>query len=154
MSTSDELQTKITEYANFISQTLQPQLQSAVDAKEAIEKDISEYVQLRNRLQRLENQMDNIKTKPIEALVDLVHGAIYSKAIISNPRSLYVDVGLGFMVEFTLSEALIFIDKRVKYLEEEVLNHRARVAEKIASDVENALELLEELGADIPERDT
>lgn len=154
MSTSDELQTKITEYANFISQTLQPQLQSAVDAKEAIEKDISEYVQLRNRLQRLENQMDNIKTKPIEALVDLVHGAIYSKAIISNPRSLYVDVGLGFMVEFTLSEALIFIDKRVKYLEEEVLNHRARVAEKIVSDVENALELLEELGADIPERDT
>ena len=154
MSTSDELQTKITEYANFISQTLQPQLQSAVDAKEAIEKDISEYVQLRNRLQRLENQMDNIKTKPIEALVDLVHGAIYSKAIISNPRSLYVDVGLGFMVEFTLSEALIFIDKRVKYLEEEVLNHRARVAEKIVSDVENALELLEELGANIPERDT
>ena len=154
MSTSDELQTKITEYANFISQTLQPQLQSAVDAKEATEKDISEYVQLRNRLQHLENQMDNIKTKPIEALVDLVHGAIYSKAVISNPRSLYVDVGLGFMVEFTLSEALIFIDKRVKYLEEEVLNHRARVAEKIASDVENALELLEELGADIPERDT
>ena len=157
MSSANELQNKIKEYANFISQTLQPQLQSAVDAKEATEKDISEYAQLRNRLQHLENTIlseGGTKTKPIEALVDLAHETLYCKAIISNPRSLYVDVGLGFMVEFTVSEALAFIDKRVKYLEDEVLNHRAGVAEKVANDVENALELLEELGAQIPERGT
>lgn len=157
MSSANELQNKIKEYANFISQTLQPQLQSAVDAKEATEKDISEYAQLRNRLQHLENTIlseGGTKTKPIEALVDLAHETLYCKAIISNPRSLYVDVGLGFMVEFTVSEALAFIDKRVKYLEDEVLNYRAGVAEKVANDVENALELLEELGAQIPERGT
>jgi type IV secretory pathway VirB4 component len=54
------------------------------------------------------------------------------------------------MVEFTLSEAILFVDKRVKYLEDEVLKHRASVAEGIARDVENALELLEELGAEMP----
>jgi len=42
---NNELQVKITEYSNFISQTLQPQLQSAVDAREETEAEISEYVQ-------------------------------------------------------------------------------------------------------------
>lgn len=56
------------------------------------------------------------------------------------------------MVEFTLPEALSFIDKRVKYLEDEVLKHAKSAAEGIAKDVENALELLEELGAEMPER--
>ena len=54
------------------------------------------------------------------------------------------------MVEFALSEAIIFIDTCVKYLEDEVLRHRASVAEGIARDVENALELLEELGTEMP----
>lgn len=155
MSTANELQDKIKEYAKFITQTLQPQLQTAVEAKEATENDISEYMQLRNKLQHLENTINSEassgeKSKPIEALVDLAHESVYCRAIISNPRTLYVDVGLGFMVEFTLSEALMFIDKRVKYLEDDVLKHRAGVAEGIAKDVENALELLEELGAEMP----
>ena len=154
MSTNSDLQDKIKEYADFITKTLQPQLQSAVEAKEATEKDVSEYIQLRNRLQNLENTLDSDaaagqKSKPIEALVDVAHETVYCRAIISNPKTVYVDVGLGFMVEFTLSEALSFIDKRVKYLEEEVLSHRAGVAEGIAKDVENAVELLEELGAEI-----
>ena len=155
MSTANELTSKIKEYAAFITETLQPQLQTAVEAKEKIEKDISEYAQLRNRLQNLSNTLNSqaangIKSKPIETLIDLAYEEIYCRAVISNPKTVYVDVGLGFMVEFTLPEALTFIDKRIKYLEEEVLSHRAGVAEGIAKDVENALELLEELGAEIP----
>lgn len=155
MSTTNELKDKIKEYADFITQTLQPQLQSAVEAKEATEKDVSEYIQLRNKLQNLENTLnshaaDGVKTNSIEALVDLAHETIYCRAVISNPKTVYVDVGLGFMVEFTLSEALCFIDKRVEYLEKEVLSHRAGIAERIAKDVEDALELLEEFGAEMP----
>lgn len=155
LATTNEMHNKIQEYAKFITQTLQPQLKTAVEAKEATEKDISEYMQLRNRLQHLESTINSDvssggKSKPLEALVDLAHESIYCRAIISNPRTLYVDVGLGFMVEFTLSEAILFVDKRIKYLEDEVLKHRASVAEGIARDVENALELLEELGAEMP----
>jgi prefoldin subunit 5 len=158
MSTTSQLHDKINEYASFITNTLQPQLQTAVEAKEATEKDLKEYLELRNKLQHLENMLNcevtvGEKSKPIETLVDVAHQTIYCRAVISNPRTLYVDVGLGFMVELTIQEALTFIDKRVKFLEEEVLRHRTSVVEGIAKDVENALELLEELGAEIPVRD-
>lgn len=166
MSTNnDTLQDKITEYATFLSQTLQPQLQRAVEAKESTRKDISEYVQLRNTLQHLQNthttdssshdnnnNNNNDQYKPIEALVDVAHETVYCRTVIANPRTLYVDVGLGFMVELTVPEALSFIDKRVAYLEKEVLKHREDAAEGIAKDVEDALDLLEELGAELPER--
>ena len=165
MSTNnDTLQERIKEYATFLSQTLQPQLQLAVEAKESTRKDISEYVQLRNTLQHLQNNHttnsssdDNNNNndgqyKPIEALVDVAHETVYCRTVIANPRTLYVDVGLGFMVELTVPEALSFIDKRVAYLEKEVLKHRENAAEGIAKDVEDALDLLEELGAELPER--
>ncbi|KAL3795015.1 hypothetical protein HJC23_006336 [Cyclotella cryptica] len=169
MSSTNELHEKIKEYASFISQTLQPQLQAAVDARDATDADMSEYTQLRNKLQYLENEigldhssssMEGVggqpsakNCKPLEALVDICHETVYCRAVIPNPRTVYVDVGLGFMVEFTLQEAIGFIEKKLKYLDE-VLKHRASVAEGIARDVENALELLEELGAEIPDRET
>lgn len=168
MASTKELHEKIKEYASFISQTLQPQLQTAVDARDATDADISEYTQLRNKLQYLENEIKSDLSssstgestqssakncKPLEALVDISHGTVYCRAVIPNPRTVYVDVGLGFMVEFTLQEAIGFIDKKLKYLDE-VSKHRASVAEGIARDVEDALELLEELGAEIPDRDT
>lgn len=162
MAATNEIQAKVKEYATFISQTLQPQLQSAVDAREATEADISEYVRLRNKLQYLENtikasvgggaQSSINQCNPLEALVDVSHATVFCRAVIPNPRTVYVDVGLGFLVEFTLYEAIQFIDKRLKYLEEEVLEHRVSVASRIAKDVEDALDLLEELGAEIPGR--
>jgi len=169
MSTNNNtLQDKIKEYATFISGTLQPQLQLAVEAKESTERDISDYKQLRNTLHHLKNSNTTINNnsssdsnknnnnneqyKPIDALVDVAHDTIYCRTIIANPRTLYVDVGLGFMVELTVDEALSFIDKRVAHLETGVLKHQKSAAEGIAKDVEDALDLLEELGAELPER--
>ena len=85
------------------------------------------------------------KCSPLHAVVDISHGAIFCNATIPNPRTVYVHIGLGFHAEFTLQEAISFIDRRLEYLEKEVLKHRSAVAEVIAKDVEKALELLEEL---------
>jgi prefoldin subunit 5 len=70
---------------------------------------------------------------------------LFCNAQISNPRTVYVDVGFGFHVEFTTKEAIVFIDKRILYLQNQVLKHRSAVAMSIAEDVEKALELLQEL---------
>ncbi|KAL7466522.1 hypothetical protein ACHAXS_006819 [Conticribra weissflogii] len=222
---SEELKEKIIEYGTFISQTLQPQLKTAVDAREETEKEISEYAHLKNRIQCILNEWDdndvdrgdgrhidqendgeeesndNLKTdeehgvgsvlgdddgasptsatssrknntmensnkpnqsnttgkinkngkkhKPLKLHTDICHSTIYCQASIPNPRTIYVHIGFGFHAEFTLEEAMQFIDRRLRYLEKEVLVHRMEVARGVAEDVERALELLEELGGEM-----
>ncbi|KAL7537828.1 hypothetical protein ACHAXR_008112 [Thalassiosira sp. AJA248-18] len=159
MTTTNELRGKITEYGNFISQTLQPQLQTAVDAKEGTEAEISEYVQLQNKLRDVETAIISIggnssssssskkeSDASINTIVDIAHATIYCNATIPNPRIVYVNVGFGFHVEMTLREAISYIDKRVEHLEKNVLRHHSKTAATIAGDVEDALELLEEMG--------
>ena len=154
MSSTNELRGKITEYGNFISRTLQPQLQTAVDAREETEAEISEYAQLQNKLRQLDESKitdSSSDASIINAMVDIAHATVYCNATISNPRIVYVNVGFGFHIEMTLPEAIAFIDKRIDYLEKDVLKPRCDVAGTVAKDVENALELLEELGEDLAE---
>mmetsp|Transcript_28367 Transcript_28367/g.59135 ORF Transcript_28367/g.59135 Transcript_28367/m.59135 type:complete len:167 (+) Transcript_28367:186-686(+) len=157
MGASNELRSKIAEYGNFISRTLQPQLQTAVEAREETEAEISEYAQLQGKLRQIEKAIvidPNTKSKSvasINTIVDISHAAVYCKASISNPRTIYVNVGFGFHIEMTLPEAILFVDRRMEYLGRDVLNHRSEVAMTVAKDVENALELLKELGEELEE---
>lgn len=147
--TDSDLQNRVNEYSSFITKTLQPQLEQAVTAREETEAEICEYAKLRNQLQMM---LDNTSSeeasgalKPINTIVDISHQRLFCNAQISNPRTVYVDVGFGFHVEFTTKEAIAFIDKRILYLQNHVLKHRSAVAMSIAEDVEKALELLQEL---------
>lgn len=146
-STKNELQQQITEYSNFITKTLQPQLQSAVDAREETDSEIAEYRLLQSKLQQIQINTDAMKGSSINTIVDLAHQTIYCKANIPNPRIIYINIGF-FHVEMTIPEAITFINKRVQYLEQCVLKHRVENAVMIAKDVEKSLELLDELGLD------
>lgn len=160
---NDDLKCKIAEYGNFISQTLEPQLRNAVMEREKTEDEINDYIQLQNGLRQLllEQQQqrhhqpgsssleeNHQSTKQLNGLVDIAHSTIYCNVSIPNPNIIYVDVGFGFHIEMTISEAISFIDKRVHFLEKTVLKHRLDVAKRVAKDVEDALELLEELGGE------
>ena len=70
-STNNELQQQITEYSNFITKTLQPQLQSAVDAREETEAEIAEYRLLQSKLSVINT--DAMKGSSINTIVDLAH---------------------------------------------------------------------------------
>ncbi len=144
---SDPLQQKVAEYSSFITNTLQPKLQLAVNEREETEAEICEYAQLRNKLQMIEAESDasaSASATPINTLVDIAHQSIFCNATISNPRTVYVHTGFGFHVEFTIQEAVEFIEKRILFLQNYVLKHRVEVAMGIAEDVEKALEILEE----------
>lgn len=147
MSTTTNLRgQKITEYSNFINHALRPQLQKAVDEREETEGEISEFLQLQTKLKLLVERDTRMK---IDMIVDICHGAIYCNATIPNPRTIYIDVGLGFHVEMTLHEAILYIDKRVNHIEKNILKHRVKVAATVAKDVENAIKLMEELGVEL-----
>lgn len=162
---NNELKCKITEYGNFISQTLEPQLRNAVVEREKTEAEINDYIQLQNGLRQLllkqqqqqqqgssslndNNNNNHTTSTQLEGLVDIAHSTIFCNVSIPNPNIVYVNVGFGFHIEMTIIEAISFIDKRVDYLEKQVLNYRMDVAKKIAKDVEDALEFLEELGGE------
>mmetsp|Transcript_7889 Transcript_7889/g.13045 ORF Transcript_7889/g.13045 Transcript_7889/m.13045 type:complete len:155 (-) Transcript_7889:23-487(-) len=145
MSDSGQLQQKVAEYSSFITNTLQPKLQLAVNEREETEAEICEYAQLRSKLQMIEAESDgSASAEPINTLTDIAHQSIFCNAIISNPRTVYVHTGFGFHVEFTIKEAIAFIDKRIIFLQNHILKHRVEVAMGIAEDVEKALEILEE----------
>jgi hypothetical protein len=158
-----DLRRQISEYGTFVERTLRPQLQTAVEDREETEGEISDYLLLRDELLRLllppvadpttggsGNEAASSSSSPIiRAVIDISHASVYCDVVVPNPRTIYVDVGLGFHVEMTPTEAVSFVDRRVEYLEKNVLRHRLEVASTVARDVENALELLEELGGEL-----
>ena len=84
------------------------------------------------------------KKNPTKHCFTNAHQSIFCNATISNPCTVYVHTGFGFHVEFTIQEAVEFIEKRILFLQNYVLKHRVEVAMGIAEDVEKALEILEE----------
>ena len=84
------------------------------------------------------------------ALVDLGCELAYCHAKVDNPNIIFVDIGLkGIHVEFTLEEAIVFIDKRMEFLERNVLPKHVEKAKTVAGHLEDALSLLESLGKEM-----
>ncbi|XP_011203912.2 protein UXT [Bactrocera dorsalis] len=96
--------------------------------------EIMEYVQLKNTLEALnENSDGSFKTQ-----MD-IGGNMFMEAKVDNPsNSVLVDVGKGYFVEFTLEEALKFLEFKVKVLTNECNVLREESVKK-RSDIKLAL---------------
>jgi len=153
-----EVEDKIAEYTKFVQDVLQPQLQIAVDAREYVENEIAEYEELLQELHTIfkrytpsasnthdEDYVELKSATPLESLVDLGHKIAYCRAIVNDPTTIFVNVGFGFHVEFTLKEALEFIPRRINYLKQNVLIPKADKAREIADHFKNSLFVLERL---------
>jgi len=144
----DELRNKLEEYSNFIDKTLHPQLQKAVSSREEVEAEIAEYQELRDKIGFLQSRKRESQ-QPLESLVDLGHKTAYCRAIVDDPQTIFVHVGMGFHAEFTLEEAIAFIDKRLQFLENRVLSDRLKKAKTVASHLESSLLILETLAKEV-----
>mmetsp|Transcript_7549 Transcript_7549/g.15175 ORF Transcript_7549/g.15175 Transcript_7549/m.15175 type:complete len:163 (+) Transcript_7549:163-651(+) len=142
-----DVRTKIDEYSSFINTTLRPQLESAVKAREDVERDIKEYESLQSKLcEMTRKKSESAEKVPMETLADLGHELVYSNAVVDDPGRIYVHVGMGFHVEMTIEEADAFVKKRIKYLENELMEHKTHRATTIAVHIEETLLVLQELG--------
>jgi len=159
--TLEEMSDKRDEYTTFIERTLRPQLQIAVSNREETESEIEEYQALRSNLTTLlkkqqqqqqqqqqlehENHDDSTKKNELESLVDLGHGIAYCRAIVPDPSTVFVHVGMGFHVEFSLDEAVRFIDRRVSYLKDDVLADLVKKATTVGNHLRGVLDIMETL---------
>jgi|EP00979_Chaetoceros_neogracilis_P018747 prefoldin alpha subunit len=142
--TQEELREKLNEYINFIDHTLHPQLKVAISQREETESEMREYQELQHNLELFKDG----KMKDV-TMVDLGHKLMYCQAKITDCNHVFVSIGMGFHAELTIDEALVYIKRRMNFLNREKLSKRVDKARDIAAHMEKSLEILDSLGDEI-----
>ncbi|KAI7908131.1 Prefoldin subunit-domain-containing protein [Cokeromyces recurvatus] len=138
-TTKQDLNALIKKYDEFITNKLKPSLKSELDERDAIFNTISEYEKLKVQIETIEqNDLKDLKT-----MVDL-GSQFYVQAHIPDTKYIYVNVGFGFHVQFTLKEAKEFIEKKEEHLQRLADKHTAE-ADKIRAHIKMALEAISEI---------
>ncbi|XP_025886870.1 uncharacterized protein [Solanum lycopersicum] len=129
-------QEKVRRFEEFIDRRLKPDLVHA----------IAERSDLRRNIENLEkNNVTNLKT-----LVN-IGSEVYLQADVPDTTRIFVDVGLGFHVEFTWSEALNYISAREEKLARQIEEYTRLVA-SIKAQIKMVCEGIRELLQIPPER--
>ncbi|KAF5443381.1 hypothetical protein F2P56_035940 [Juglans regia] len=106
-------QEKVQRYEEFVDKRLKPDLVKA----------IAERSDLRRNIENLEkNSVTSLRT-----MVNL-GSEVYMQADVPDTQRIFVDIGLGFHVEFTWSEALNFISLREEKLARQIEEYTRLIA--------------------------
>ncbi|XP_029127935.1 protein UXT homolog isoform X2 [Cajanus cajan] len=100
-------QEKVQKFEEFVDKRLKPDLLHAISQRDKVFEQQKIFADLRRNIENLEkNSVTSLRT-----LVNL-GSEVYLQAEVENTQHIFVDVGFGFHVEFTWSEALNYIEKR------------------------------------------
>ncbi|KAF9417835.1 hypothetical protein BGZ94_009855 [Podila epigama] len=136
---ASSVQEKLARYETFVNETLKKDLQDALDARNVIYDQISEYLKLAKDIEIIKsNGLKEMKTQ-----VD-IGSNFYVQAKIPDTQYIYVSVGFGFYTQLTLDEALTFISKK-----ETQLNKKAEVYTQKASKIRAHIKLVLEAMAEV-----
>lgn len=129
---------KMKEYSTFVDEMLQPKLQEARAALAKTQQEFNEYSDLQNQLRELPESSANVKD------VDLGHGKVFCNAQRDASETVFVHVGFGFHVEFTVSEATDFVDERLNFLQQ-VMDSKSANVQQVQEHIASSAYILEEL---------
>ncbi|KAK6177749.1 hypothetical protein SNE40_015791 [Patella caerulea] len=132
---------KILAYEQFLNETLREDLKKVLEARDEIHKQMSDYLQLKTVIERL--QETKLTDDVLKTQIDMGNN-FYVEAKVPDASRICVAVGYGFFVEFTLDEAVKFIDKKNKRLTERS-NNLTNDAAKIKANIRLVLEGLREM---------
>ncbi|KAL2521081.1 Prefoldin chaperone subunit family protein [Forsythia ovata] len=120
---NSERQEKVGRFEEFIDQRLKPDLVHAIAERDKVFEQQKIFSDLRRNIENLEkNSVTSLRT-----LVNL-GSEVYMQADVPDTRHIFVDVGLGFHVEFTWSEALKFISARDEKLARQIEEYTRLIA--------------------------
>ncbi|XP_008559225.1 protein UXT homolog [Microplitis demolitor] len=125
MATNSNALKKIPQFERFINDVLKNDLKKFEEKLDAKNTDLAEFIQLKSLITTLKNNEFNesgFKTK-----VDLGNN-FFVQARVDDASKIFIDVGLGYYVEFSLDEALLLINVRIKLLELQINNLRKEIA--------------------------
>lgn len=114
---------KVKKFEEFIDRRLKPDLVKAIAERDKVFEQQKIFSDLKRNIQNLEkNSVTSLKT-----LVNL-GSEVYMQAEVPDTQHIFVDVGLGFHVEFTWSEALHYISAREERLAKQIEEYTQLIA--------------------------
>ncbi|WJX57325.1 hypothetical protein P8452_42897 [Trifolium repens] len=136
-------QLKIQKYEEFVDKRLKPDLLHATAQRDKVFEQQKIFTDLRRNIENLEkNSVTSLRT-----LVN-IGSEVYVQAEVPNAQHIFVDIGMGFHVEFTWSEALNFIEKREEKLARQIEEYTQLIA-SIKAQIKLVCEGIREL-LDLP----
>ncbi|KAM9955932.1 hypothetical protein ACTFIW_002140 [Dictyostelium discoideum] len=109
-------------YETFINETLNVDLNKSIEDREKVLENLENYLELKSNIELLiENKMDSMKT-----MINL-GSECYVKARVQDTSYIYVDIGLGIHVKYTLEEAIKFINEKETFLNKTVENQTKKI---------------------------
>jgi prefoldin subunit 5 len=148
----DEIRNKIEEYCHFLHRVLRPQYEDALHVEHVIQCEIEEYETLQRKIQNL--RTTSLQTSERTVLVDLGHETVYCHATYNDDtrneeQKLFVDVGMGLFIEFTLVEAFNFIEKKLHFLKLQKLPKRAAKCQEMKRHMIESELILDQLALEL-----
>ncbi|KAL3840548.1 hypothetical protein ACJIZ3_025139 [Penstemon smallii] len=106
-------QEKVRKFEEFVDQRLKPDLVHAIAQRSDLRRNI-----------------ENLEKHSVTSLRTMVNlgSEVYMQADVPDTRHIFVDVGLGFHVEFTWSEALNFIAVKEEKLSRQIEEYTRLIA--------------------------
>lgn len=145
----EETRIKIEKYEKFVNDKLRTDLQRVLDEQDAIYTEIAEYLKIKETLEKLtltqtnDEQNKKAKLRSFTTKVDLGCN-FYANAQITDPSKIFIAIGYGFFLEMTHPEALKFIEKKNKVLNNSADELRVKGCE-IKANIKFVLEGLKEI---------
>ncbi|KAK4263503.1 hypothetical protein QN277_028902 [Acacia crassicarpa] len=116
-------QEKILKFEEFVDQRLKPDLVRAIAERDKVFEQQKIFSDLRRNIENLEkSSVTSLKT-----LVN-IGSEVYLQAEVPDTQHIFVDIGLGFHVEFTWSEALNYITQREERLKRQLEEYTQLIA--------------------------
>lgn len=126
---STNINQKVLQYEEFIDKRLKKDLEAVYKAQEEVYSKINEHMQLKTTIIQLKKSRNVDEKKDLKTMVDIGNN-FYCQASVPDTSMINVAVGYGFYVQFTLDEALVFIEKKCV-----VLNNSAEKLSKEAAKI-------------------
>ncbi|KAG8493154.1 hypothetical protein CXB51_010510 [Gossypium anomalum] len=157
-------QEKVQKFEEFVDRRLKPDLVHAIAERYELTTDkifdqqkiffVSVYFDTFSCSSDLRKNVENLEKNSVTSLRTLVNlgSEVYMQAEVPDTQRIFVDVGLGFHVEFTWSEALKFISLREEKLERQIEEYTRLIA-SIKAQIKLVCEGIREL-LQIPEEKT
>ncbi|ESW34655.1 hypothetical protein PHAVU_001G169600 [Phaseolus vulgaris] len=116
-------QDKVRKFEEFVDKRLKPDLIHAINQRDKVFEQQKIFADLRRNIESLEkNSVTSLRT-----LVN-IGSEVYLQAEVPDTQRIFVDVGFGFHVEFTWSEALNYIEKREEKITRQIEEYTQLIA--------------------------
>jgi prefoldin alpha subunit len=135
---------KVLQYESFVNEKLRKDLSVNVARLDDLYSEISEYLQSKDIIQKL-SELHTIKDNKILFKTKVDIGCnFYSNAVVESESNIFIEIGFGFFLELTFSEALKFINKKNFILDKRVDELKRKISE-IKADIRFVIEGLKEI---------